>query len=156
MQHGVRVRVLGDLHRLPRDVMVAVARAVNYTKENTRWASGKHRTNVCCRVATSPLPHPLSAFTHGGRGGGSSPQSQSCSSALRPLLVEDSVSTCVAQYAQHQPSCYPCYLSGRLVCLCHSCRAKLNVCFAYTSRCEMAEAARRVAWGVEEGLIQPA
>ena len=40
MQHGVRVRVLGDLHMLPRDVMVAVARAVNYTKENTRWASG--------------------------------------------------------------------------------------------------------------------
>ena len=46
MQHGVRVRVLGDVHRLPRDVMVAVARAVNYTKENTRWASRKHRVGV--------------------------------------------------------------------------------------------------------------
>ena len=46
MQHGVRVRVLGDLHRLPRDVMVAVARAVNYTKENTRWVSRKHRVGV--------------------------------------------------------------------------------------------------------------
>ena len=64
------MRVLGDLHRLPRDVMVAVARAVNYTKENTRWASRKHRTNVCCRIATLPPPHPLSASTHGGGGGG--------------------------------------------------------------------------------------
>ena len=62
------MRVLGDLHRVPRDVMVAVARAVNYTKENTRWVSRKHRTNVCCRIATLPLPHPLSAFTHGGGG----------------------------------------------------------------------------------------
>ena len=40
------MRVLGDLHRLPRDVMVAVARAVNYTKENTRWVSRKHRVGV--------------------------------------------------------------------------------------------------------------
>ena len=51
-------------------MMVAVARAVNYTKENTRWVSGKQRTNVCCSIATSPLPHPLSAFTLGGGGGG--------------------------------------------------------------------------------------
>ena len=36
MHHGVRVRVLGDLQMLPRDVMVAVARAVNFTKDNSR------------------------------------------------------------------------------------------------------------------------
>lgn len=31
----------------------------------------------------------------------------------------------------------------------------LNVCFAYTSRHEMAAAVREMAWGVEQGLIQP-
>ena len=59
MQHGVCVRVLGDLHMLPRDVMVAVARAVNYTKENTR-CMGVWWTQVECLLqpATVPLPHP--------------------------------------------------------------------------------------------------
>lgn len=54
MQHGVCVRVLGDLHMLPRDVMVAVARAVNYTKENTRWASGDTGQES---AAAQPLHH---------------------------------------------------------------------------------------------------
>lgn len=34
-------------------------------------------------------------------------------------------------------------------------RAVLNVCFAYTSRCEMAHGVKQLAWGVEEGLIKP-
>ncbi|XP_066429171.1 dehydrodolichyl diphosphate synthase complex subunit DHDDS isoform X2 [Eleutherodactylus coqui] len=31
----------------------------------------------------------------------------------------------------------------------------LNVCFAYTSRHEMSNAVREMAWGVQEGLIEP-
>lgn len=31
----------------------------------------------------------------------------------------------------------------------------LNVCFAYTSRQEMANAVREMAWGVEQGLLEP-
>ncbi|XP_075460050.1 dehydrodolichyl diphosphate synthase complex subunit DHDDS [Ascaphus truei] len=31
----------------------------------------------------------------------------------------------------------------------------LNVCFAYTSRHEISNAVREVAWGVEEGLLEP-
>ena len=33
-------------------------------------------------------------------------------------------------------------------------RCFLNVCFAYTSRHEMANAVREMAWGVEQGLIK--
>ena len=36
MKHGVCIRVLGDLEMLPRDVLEAVARAVNFTRENNR------------------------------------------------------------------------------------------------------------------------
>ena len=36
MKHGVCIRVLGDLELLPRDVVEAVARAVNFTRENNR------------------------------------------------------------------------------------------------------------------------
>lgn len=36
MKHGVCIRVLGDLELLPRDVLEAVARAVNFTRNNTR------------------------------------------------------------------------------------------------------------------------
>ncbi len=69
MKHGVCIRVLGDLELLPRDVVEAVARAVNFTRDNNR--------------------------------------------------------------------------------------AFLNVCFSYTSRCEMTEAIRRLAQGTEEGMIIP-
>lgn len=34
-------------------------------------------------------------------------------------------------------------------------RCQLNICLAYTSRLEMAQAVRDTAWGVEEGLILP-
>ena len=74
MQHGVRVRVLGDLHMLPRDVMVAVARAVNYTKENTRWGAGELVNTGQVSVAAQPLhnPHILQCFLswQQNRGGG--------------------------------------------------------------------------------------
>ena len=36
MKHGVCIRVLGDLGLLPRDVLEAVARAVNFTRVNDR------------------------------------------------------------------------------------------------------------------------
>ncbi len=34
------------------------------------------------------------------------------------------------------------------------CRCFLNVCFAYTSRYEIANAVKEMAWGVEQGLIK--
>uniref|UniRef100_H3A886 Alkyl transferase n=3 Tax=Latimeria chalumnae TaxID=7897 RepID=H3A886_LATCH len=34
-------------------------------------------------------------------------------------------------------------------------RCFLNVCFAYTSRYEISNAVREMAWGVEQGLLQP-
>ena len=36
MKHGVCIRVLGDLELLPPDVLEAVARAVNFTRNNSR------------------------------------------------------------------------------------------------------------------------
>lgn len=33
-------------------------------------------------------------------------------------------------------------------------RCFLNVCFAYTSRYEITNAVREMAWGVEQGLIK--
>lgn len=36
MKYGVCIRALGDLELLPRDVLEAVARAVNFTKNNSR------------------------------------------------------------------------------------------------------------------------
>lgn len=35
------------------------------------------------------------------------------------------------------------------------CRCFLNVCFAYTSRHEISNAVREMAWGVEQGLLEP-
>ena len=37
MKHGVCIRVLGDLELLPSDVLESVARAVNFSRDNTRW-----------------------------------------------------------------------------------------------------------------------
>lgn len=34
-------------------------------------------------------------------------------------------------------------------------RCFLNVCFAYTSRHEITNAVREMAWGVEQGLLEP-
>lgn len=34
-------------------------------------------------------------------------------------------------------------------------RCFLNVCFAYTSRHEISNAVREMAWGVEQGLLEP-
>lgn len=36
MKHGVCIRVLGNLELLPRDVLEAIARAVNFTRNNDR------------------------------------------------------------------------------------------------------------------------
>lgn len=36
MRHGVCIRVLGDLELLPSDVLEAVARAVNFSRNNDR------------------------------------------------------------------------------------------------------------------------
>lgn len=36
MKHGVCIRVLGDLELLPRDVLEAIAKAVNFTRNNDR------------------------------------------------------------------------------------------------------------------------
>ena len=36
MKHGVCIRVLGDLQLLPGDVLEAIARAVNFTRNNDR------------------------------------------------------------------------------------------------------------------------
>ena len=36
MKHGVKVRVLGNLEMLPKDVATAIARAMDMTKDNTR------------------------------------------------------------------------------------------------------------------------
>lgn len=36
MKHGVCIRVLGDLDLLPPDVLSAVARAVNFSRNNNR------------------------------------------------------------------------------------------------------------------------
>jgi len=37
MQHGVCIRVLGDLELLPRDVLESIARVVNFSRNNNRW-----------------------------------------------------------------------------------------------------------------------
>ena len=42
MKHGVCIRVLGDLELLPRDVLEAVARAVNFSRDNNRSAQQPH------------------------------------------------------------------------------------------------------------------
>jgi ditrans,polycis-polyprenyl diphosphate synthase len=42
MKYGVCIRALGDLEMLPCDVLEAVARAVNFTRENSRAV-----LNVC-------------------------------------------------------------------------------------------------------------
>ena len=36
-RHGVRVRALGNLELLPSDVLEAVARVANFSRDNTRW-----------------------------------------------------------------------------------------------------------------------
>lgn len=36
MKYGVCIRALGDLELLPKDVLEAVARAVNFTRSNSR------------------------------------------------------------------------------------------------------------------------
>lgn len=42
MKHGVCIRALGDLEMLPGDVLEALARAVNFTRDNSRAV-----LNVC-------------------------------------------------------------------------------------------------------------
>ena len=42
MKYGVRIRALGDLEMLPGDVLEAIARAVNFTRDNERAT-----LNVC-------------------------------------------------------------------------------------------------------------
>lgn len=36
-KHGVRVRVVGDLTMLPEDLQESIARAVSFSKHNTRY-----------------------------------------------------------------------------------------------------------------------
>lgn len=45
-------------------------------------------------------------------------------------------------------------LFGELLCSAIL-RCFLNVCFAYTSRHEITNAVREMAWGVEQGLLEP-
>ena len=70
-KHEVRVRALGDLRRLPDDVLQFIAKGVNYSKHNSRYVFACACVCVCvyvcvCVVTPPPVIHapfaPRSAY----------------------------------------------------------------------------------------------
>jgi hypothetical protein len=57
MEHGVCIRVLGDLTLLPPDTCEAVAEVVRFSKNNTKYEDFLHNTKQA--ISTFFLPHNL-------------------------------------------------------------------------------------------------
>ncbi len=139
-RHGVCIRILGDLTRLPRDVQEAVARAMKHTRMHNKLDKN-HRTQYC--TGSDDISFLMGGVLYHYY----SWDYNYCWVYIGLYFLGYCIIIIYGVWCD--------YVTGSIGSCIVVIRVYLNVCFSYTSQQEITEAIQDVVQGATDDMILP-